>query len=61
MIDTRGARETVNRFGGNCFDCHVGAKDFDFICETTHGCDPIQFAEAPLIDAFQEADSSCAR
>lgn len=60
-IQTRGARETINRFGGNCFDCHVKAQSFDFICRTDHGCDPIPLAEAPLIDGFQAADASCAR
>ncbi|MBI2059839.1 MAG: hypothetical protein HYT87_08720 [Nitrospirae bacterium] len=58
-IQTRGARETINRFGGNCFDCHVKAQSFDFICGTDHGCDPIPLAEAPLIDGFQTADPSC--
>ena len=40
-IYTRGFAEVNNRFGLNCFTCHVKAQpEYDFICETEHGCDP---------------------
>ena len=39
-IYTRGFAEVNNRFGLNCFTCHVKAQpEYDFICETEHGCD----------------------
>ena len=38
VIRKRGFAEVVNRFGGNCFGCHVKAHpEWDMICETTHG------------------------
>src|SRR5882757_8010600 len=41
-IRKRGFADVINRFGGNCFSCHVKAKpEFDLICESDHGCDPI--------------------
>ena len=41
-IMKRGFADVVNKFGGNCFGCHVKAKpQFDLICEQDHGCDPI--------------------
>jgi hypothetical protein len=37
-IYKRGFAEVNNRFGGNCFACHVKAKpEFDFVCEKDHG------------------------
>ena len=41
-IEARGTTEVVNGFGGNCYDCHVKAEpQWDLVCETDHGCDPI--------------------
>jgi len=58
-IRTRGFMEVVNRFGGNCFACHVKAKpEFDFVCELDHGCDPIPVTRA-MIAALQHTDPRC--
>ena len=55
-IVTRGATETVNRFGGNCFGCHAKADaKWDFVCEQTHGCDPLPVGH-DLVTAIQNAD-----
>src|ERR1700729_3256285 len=41
-IRKRGFVEVVNRFGGNCFTCHVRARpQWDLVCDTTHGCEGI--------------------
>jgi hypothetical protein len=58
-IYTRGLAEVNNRFGLNCFTCHVKAQpEFDFICETEHGCDPIQVTKA-MFGALQRTDPRC--
>jgi hypothetical protein len=58
-IRKRGFAEVVNRFGGNCFTCHVRAKpQFDSICEMDHGCDPIPITSA-MIGALQRTDPRC--
>jgi hypothetical protein len=58
-IRKRGFAEVVNRFGGNCFACHVKARpEWDFVCETGHGCDPIPLTE-PMIGALQRTDPRC--
>ena len=58
-IFTRGAAEVNNRFGLNCFACHVKAKpEFDFICETERGCDPIPVTKA-MFGALQRTDPRC--
>jgi len=55
-IVTRGATQTVNRFGGNCFSCHAKAQaKFDMVCEHTHGCDPLPVGD-DVIAAIQNAD-----
>lgn len=42
VIRVRGGAEAVNQFGGSCADCHSFAEpQFDFICEQTHGCEPL--------------------
>jgi hypothetical protein len=58
-IGKRGFVDVVNRFGGNCLGCHAKAKpEFDMICETGHGCDPIPLT--PQITALlQKTDSRC--
>ena len=59
-IRKRGFAEVVNRFGGNCFGCHVKAHpEWDMICETTHGCDPIPLTSA-MLKALQDTDPRCA-
>jgi len=58
-IYTRGFAEVNNRFGLNCFACHVKAQPaFDFICETEHGCDPIPVTKA-MFGALQRTDPRC--
>lgn len=59
-IRHRGFVEVVNRFGGNCFGCHIKARpEWDFVCETGHGCDPIPLTE-PMLRALQHTDPRCA-
>jgi len=61
QIWTRGAEETKNRFGGNCFDCHRKAEpQWDLICQENHGCDPLpDFVSDAFIEALQQADPRC--
>ncbi len=55
-IVTRGAVDTVNRFGGNCAACHALADpQFDFVCEDDHGCEPLPVGD-DVIAAIQAAD-----
>lgn len=58
-IGKRGFVDVVNRFGGNCFGCHVMAKpEFDMICETGHGCDPIPLTPT-ILKLLQNTDARC--
>src|SRR6266404_335883 len=58
-IRTRGFVSVVNRFGGNCFTCHVRARpEWDLVCSTTHGCDPIPVTLA-MSGALQRTDPRC--
>src|SRR5277367_1622877 len=58
-IHTRGFVEVVNRFGGNCFTCHIKAQSqWDLVCDTTHGCDPIAVTVA-MSGALQRTDPRC--
>ena len=55
-IMTRGQEETVNRFGGNCADCHsLADARFDSVCEQDHGCEPLPIGR-DVIEAVQNAD-----
>lgn len=55
----RGFVEVNNRFGKNCFACHVPAREkFDFICETNHGCEPIPI-DHKMTGALQRSDPRC--
>jgi hypothetical protein len=55
-IATRGGAEVVNRFGGSCASCHSAAEpQFDFVCEDTHGCEPLPIGD-DVIRSVQEAD-----
>jgi hypothetical protein len=59
-IRKRGFVEVVNRFGGNCFACHVKARsEWDLVCETGHGCDPLPLTAA-MLRALQHTDPRCA-
>jgi len=58
-IRNRGFVDVVNRFGGNCFGCHIKAEPrFDLICELDHGCDPIPVTREQIA-AVQDADPRC--
>jgi hypothetical protein len=58
-IGTRGFTEVNNRFGLNCFACHAKARpEFDLICETEHGCDPIPVTKEMFL-ALQHTDPRC--
>src|SRR5271163_2332164 len=58
-IRTRGFVSVVNRFGGNCFTCHVRARpEWDLVCDSTHGCDPIPVTIA-MSGALQRTDPRC--
>jgi hypothetical protein len=59
QIRKRGFAEVVNRFGGNCFACHVQARpQWDFVCGLDHGCAPLPFTRA-MIGAVQRTDPRC--
>jgi hypothetical protein len=59
-IRARGFANVVNRFGGNCFGCHVKAEpQWDLICEQDHGCDPIPLTPV-MLKAIQKTDPRCA-
>lgn len=58
-IVKRGTVDVVNRFGGNCFGCHVKANPGrDLVCEQGHGCDPIPLTPT-MIKAIQNTDPRC--
>lgn len=59
-IRNRGFVDVVNKFGGNCFGCHIKAEPkYDLICELDHGCDPIPVTRE-MIAAIQAQDPRCA-
>jgi len=58
-IAKRGFIDVNNRFGGNCFACHLPAKEkWDFICESGHGCEPIPI-DHKMTGALQRSDPRC--
>jgi len=58
-IRTRGFAEVNNRFGGNCYSCHIKAEpQWDLICDNSHGCDPIPITRA-MSTALQHTDPRC--
>lgn len=58
-IRRRGFVDVVNRFGGNCFGCHIQAKpEWDLVCETGHGCETIPLTKE-VIDLIQRSDPRC--
>lgn len=58
-ITARGAADTVNMFGGNCFGCHSGAApEWDFVCGLDHGCAELGVDEG-LILTLQRGDLRC--
>jgi hypothetical protein len=59
-IRVPGTDNAVNRFGGNCLECHSKAQPaFDLICEKDHGCDPIPLTPV-MTSAIQKTDPRCA-
>jgi hypothetical protein len=55
----RGTTDVVNQFNGNCFNCHVKAQpQYDFVCEESHGCDPLPLTPA-IIAQVQDSDPRC--
>lgn len=58
-IAKRGFVDVKNRFGGNCFSCHVPAREkWDFICESDHGCESIPL-DHKMTGALQRSDPRC--
>lgn len=58
-IVRRGTTDVMNRFGGNCFDCHKLARpEWDFICGVDHGCDPLPIGRDVLFN-IQAQDPRC--
>ncbi len=58
-IRNRGFVDVVNKFGGNCLDCHIKArKEWDLICELDHGCDPIPISRKQIAE-IQDSDPRC--
>ncbi len=56
-VKKRGGAEVTNP-AGPCFGCHAAAADYDFVCSTNHGCDPLAVSD-DLITALQDADPAC--
>jgi hypothetical protein len=58
-IRNRGFTDVINRFGGNCFGCHIKAEEkYDLICERDHGCDSIPITRE-VIAGIQAGDPRC--
>lgn len=58
-IRNRGFVDVVNKFGGNCFGCHIKARpEWDLICEKDHGCDSIPVTAEQILQ-LQQADPRC--
>ncbi len=58
-IAKRGFVDVNNKFGGNCFACHVKAEpQWDLVCETGHGCDPLPLTRQ-MLDVIQKTDPRC--
>lgn len=58
-IGKRGFADVNNRFGKNCFGCHVPAREpWDYICETGHNCEPLPI-DHTMTGALQRSDPRC--
>lgn len=58
-IARRGFEDVVNRFGGNCLECHLLAEpQWDLVCGTGRGCAPLPLTR-PMITAIQKTDPRC--
>jgi hypothetical protein len=60
VINQRGGGASVTNFtGASCLSCHSGAApQWDMICGTTHGCQPLPIGE-PTIQNIQNSDPRC--
>jgi len=59
QIKVRGTTDVINKFGGNCFECHQKAKpQWDLICEDNHGCDSLPIPSF-IISMIQNNDPRC--
>jgi len=59
-IRVRGTDQAVNKFGGNCLECHERARPkWDMICEMGHGCLPIPVTRKQIA-MLQQTDPRCA-
>jgi hypothetical protein len=59
QITSRGKGEVVNQFGLQCFSCHnKAAPQFDLVCESTHGCDPLPLSTS-FLEGLQDSDPRC--
>jgi hypothetical protein len=55
-IITCGAKETMNRFGGNCFDCYSKAEPrWCMFCQEDRGCEPLPWLLMLNLTFFQSA------
>jgi hypothetical protein len=55
----RGVTDVVNQFNGNCLNCHAKAMpQYDFVCEKTHGCDPLPIGDDVILNT-QNGDPRC--
>lgn len=58
-IINRGFADVINRFGGNCLDCHIKAEpQWDMVCKTGRGCEPIPLTKQELA-LLQKTDPRC--
>lgn len=58
-IKVKGTTDVINKFGGNCFECHKKARpEYDLICEEDHGCDPLPIPDF-IIRMTQKRDPRC--
>jgi hypothetical protein len=58
-IRKRGTVDVINRFGGQCFGCHVpAAAQWDLVSESGHGCAPLEVTHA-MTRALQRTDPRC--
>ena len=59
QILARGTTDVLNAFNLNCLDCHEkAAPQYDFICETGHGCDPLPLTTDQIV-SVQNGDPRC--
>jgi hypothetical protein len=56
-IRQRGTVGVANSLG-TCLGCHAQAQQWDLVCESNHGCAPLQVTRA-MIGALQRTDPRC--